>query len=569
MTRPPLRRLVILLVVMSLGLAGIVGRLAYLQLRESGAYAELGLGQRLRTIVLPAQRGDIVDREGTPLAITLVARDVYVDPTQVLDPSGEAATIAPVLGLKEKNVREALTGSGTFEFLDRQVDLDVAQRLASLDLPGVGFIPVSKRYYPAGSVASQVLGFVGVDGAGLSGLENEYQSLLAGTPGERTIEVSAAGQPIAGGLDLTHAPAAGADLQLTIDRDLQFQAQEYLRRAVDDNGAKGGTIIVLDPHTGDVLAMASWPTFDPNRFLAASSERWRNRAVTDTWEPGSVNKVITAAAALEGGHVGVSERFDVPPVRDVLGYVLHDSHSHPVEEMTLGDIIAQSSNIGTSMVADRVGNEELASMFARFGYGQPTGVGFPGEAAGLMPALSDWTDLTRATVSFGQGVAVTPLQMAAVYATIANGGVWVQPRLVAGTRSSDGTYRPAGESTTRRVLSDETASMLARMLTFVVEDGTGENAQIAGYQVAGKTGTAKKLDDRGRYTNRYVASFIGFLPASAPRVVVAAVIDEPTTVYGGIAAAPLFQQVARYAIQRLGIAPAPAVPLPPHALPLP
>jgi cell division protein FtsI (penicillin-binding protein 3) len=393
--------------------------------------------------------------------------------------------------------------------------------------------------------------------------------VLAGTPGERTIEVSAGGQPIPGGVDVTHQPAAGTDLVLTIDRELQFQAQRYLHRAVVDNGAKGGTIVVLDPRSGDVLAMASYPSFDPNRFTSFDPDRWRNRAVTDAWEPGSVNKVITAAAALETGRVGVSERFTVPDSRHVMGFVLHDSHTHAPEEMTLGDIIAQSSNIGSSLVADRVGSDDMASMFAEFGFGRSTGVGFPGEAAGLMPPSTEWTDLTRATVSFGQGVAVTPLQMATVYATVANGGVWVQPRLVSATRGADGTVVEADPSSERRVLSPDTATMLTRMLAFVVEDGTGENAQIAGYQVAGKTGTAKKLDEFGHYTNRYVASFIGFLPASAPRVVVATVIDEPDTVYGGVAAAPLFQHVARYAIQRLGIAPAPAVALPPHALPLP
>jgi cell division protein FtsI (penicillin-binding protein 3) len=237
--------------------------------------------------------------------------------------------------------------------------------------------------------------------------------------------------------------------------------------------------------------------------------------------------------------------------------------------MTLADIIARSSNIGISMVADRVGSDALASSFSKFGYGVPTGIGFPGEASGLMPQLTKWTDLTRATVSFGAGVAVTPLQMASVYATIANGGTWVQPRLVRGVRAPDGSVKEADGSPTRRVVRPSTAKVLAQMLAYAVQDGTGEAAQISGYQVAGKTGTAKKLNQAGHYTNRYVASFIGFLPASAPRVVVAAIIDEPQTVYGGVAAAPLFQEVARAAIQRLGIRPAPPVELPPHALALP
>jgi cell division protein FtsI (penicillin-binding protein 3) len=315
--------------------------------------------------------------------------------------------------------------------------------------------------------------------------------------------------------------------------------------------------------------MASAPWFDPNHFAEYPAERWSNRAVADTWEPGSVNKVITAAAALETEAVTPTEEFRVPATREIDGYTIHDSHPHAVETMTLGDIIAESSNIGSSLVADRVGSDAMAGAFARFGFGEPTGVGFPGEAAGLMPPPGEWSDLTRATVSYGAGVAVTPMQMASVYATVANGGVWVQPRLVRGIVDTDGTVREADPSATRRVIRHETADLLTRMLAYVVQDGTGENAQIPGYQVAGKTGTAKKLDEAGRYTNRYVASFIGFLPASRPRVVVAAIVDEPRTIYGGVAAAPLFQEVARYAIQRLGIEPAPPVTLPPHVLQAP
>jgi cell division protein FtsI (penicillin-binding protein 3) len=279
-----------------------------------------------------------------------------------------------------------------------------------------------------------------------------------------------------------------------------------------------------------------------------------------------VNKIITAAAALEANSVSLTDRFMVPGVREIEGFTIHDAHQHVPESMTLGDIIVESSNVGISLVADEVGSEAMAAYFARFGFGHPSGVGFPGEAAGLMPSLTEWTDLTRATVSFGAGVAVTPLQMASVYATIANGGTWVQPRLVSGTVAIDGETRPVEGSPTRQVLRPATAKTLSQMLAMVVEEGTGEAAQILGYQVAGKTGTAKKLDEQGRYVNRYVASFMGFLPASRPRVVVAAILDEPRTVYGGVAAAPLFQDVARFAIQRLGIEPAPALQLPAYAI---
>jgi cell division protein FtsI (penicillin-binding protein 3) len=313
--------------------------------------------------------------------------------------------------------------------------------------------------------------------------------------------------------------------------------------------------------------MASYPWFDPNRFETADPSTLRNPALTDPFEPGSVNKVITAACAVQTGAVSLEHRFMVPDRVQVDGYVIHDSHPHPVEAMTLGDIIAESSNVGAVKVADIIGKARLAECLTRFGFGEPTGLHFPGETAGIVPPLTEWSNATLATIAYGQGIAVTPMQMASVYATVANGGAWVQPRLVRGTIDAAGAYHPAAPSPTRRVVSAGSAASVTQMLAYVVQNGTGVNAQIEGYQVAGKTGTALKVDPKThRYGHHYVASFIGFLPASQPRVVVAAILDDPSTVYGGVAAAPLFQTVARYAIQRLGIPAASDVPLPPHAL---
>ncbi|MDQ4107425.1 MAG: penicillin-binding protein 2 [Actinomycetota bacterium] len=500
-----------------------------------------------------------------PLAITLEARDVYADPRYVTDPVGEAAKIARVLDLRPRDVERRLrTPGSTFVYLGRHIDVGVADRLEALGLPGIGFLEVPKRYYPAGPLAPQVLGFVGVDATGLAGLEFEYEEILAGTPGRRTVELSADGLPIANGMEIVKPAIPGRELVTTLDREVQYLAQEALRRAVKENHARGGTIVVMDARTGDVFAMASYPWFDPNDFEQAKRGAVRNRAVTDMFEPGSVNKVVTAAAALESGTIGPHEVFRVPSWMQVGGYTVNDSHPHPVQDMTLGDIVAQSSNIGSAMVAARLGGEELASVLARFGYGEPTGVGFPGEAGGVVPELPSWTDITRATVAYGQGISMTPLQMAAVYATVANDGMWVQPRLVRGTSGPDGRFQEAPFGESRRVLSEDTATMLTRMLASVVETGTGGAAQIPGYQVAGKTGTARKLVD-GRYVRRYMASFAGFLPASDPRVVIVVSIDEPRTVYGGVAAAPVFSEIARHVIQRLAIPAAPPVRLPPFA----
>jgi cell division protein FtsI (penicillin-binding protein 3) len=558
------RRLLTLLFALLFALVGIVVRLGALQVRGAEALAARGLDQRLRTMALAADRGRILDRSGAPLAISLESRDIYADPSLVEDPAAEAAALAPVLDVPTERLADALASSGTFVYLARQVDLETADAVSAMRLPGIGWLPSTRRSYPGGSLAGQVLGFVGTDGYGLEGLEAVLDEELSGTPGELTAEISASGQEIPGGVRMLRESRPGMDVVTTFDREIQYQAQAALKQAVQDNHAKGGTIVVMDPSTGDVYAMASYPWFDPNRFTEFEADRRRNRAVTDTWEPGSVNKVITAAAAIETDAVGLDERFTVPATRQVGGFTIHDSHPHATQRMTIGDIIAQSSNIGSSLVADRVGSARLVRFFSRFGYGRPTGIGLPGEAGGVLPVLEDWTDVTRVTVSFGQGVSVTPLQMASVYATVANDGIWVRPRVVRATKDPSGRLIRLPASPTRRVLSSGTADLLTRMLAFVVQDGTGGSAQIPGYQVAGKTGTTKKLDSHGRYTNRYVASFIGFLPAAQPRVVVAAIIDEPQTIYGGIAAAPLFQDVARFAIQRLGIEAASPVSLPPH-----
>ena len=568
MKRPPMRRLIALFAVLAIAMGAIVLRLTVLQVSQARAYQSYALDQRLHTLTLPASRGRVLDRSGEAMAISLPARDVYVDPRYVTDPWDEAQKVSRVLGLRVRDLLPELTANSTFVYLARQVELKTAERLEGLHLPGIGFLATSRRAYPAGPLAPQVLGFVGVDGVGLAGLELEYQGVLAGTPGERTQELDPSGQPIVGGIDAERAPVPGSDLMVTMDRDFQFQVQAALEEAVKANHAIGGTVIVMDPRTGDVYAMATFPWFDPNEFATARPATWRNKAVTDVFEPGSVNKVITAAATVEEHSLALDEQLSVPWKMRVGDFVIHDAHRHGVEEMTVGDIVAQSSNIGAVEIAERLGAARLATYLSKFGLGQVTGIGFPGESPGLMLPLYQWSDTSLATMAYGQGIAVTPLQMISVYATIANGGVWVQPRLVRGTVDPEGAFHPAASSATRRVVSDATAQMVTRMLAYAVKAGTGAAARIPGFRVAGKTGTARiPKPTGGYYLNRYFASFIGFLPASDPKVVIAAILDRPTTEYGGIAAAPLFQRVARYAIERLGIAPGQALPPPPHAIP--
>jgi cell division protein FtsI (penicillin-binding protein 3) len=567
-TRPPIGRLIALLCAMFVALGVIFVRLTVLQVSQASELQGRALDQRLRTIALPAQRGQILDRSDEPLALTMPARDVYADPRYVTEPWSTATQLSPLIGEDATDLLPLLEGDAAFVYLAREVGLDAAQRIDDLRLPGIGLLPSSRRFYPAGDLAAQALGFVGIDGDGLSGLEVRYEHLLAGTAGERTVEIDPDGKAIAGGIGTEVDPVAGTSIVTTIDRDLQYQTQLALEQAVEAQDARGGSVVVLDPKTGEILAIASAPSFDPNAFEDSRESTWRLRAMTDAFEPGSTNKVITAAAALQEGAMRLDETMFVPWEMDVDEFTIHDSHPHPTIRMTLGDIIAESSNIGAAKVGFALGAPEMARYLARFGLGRPTGIGFPGEARGIMLPLDEWGDANLATIAYGQGISATPLQMASVFATLANDGRRVDPRLVTATVDATGERDELPVAEPERVVSAETADAVTQMLVYAVEDGTGNRARIHGYQVAGKTGTARipSPDGPGYLEGQYVASFIGYLPAGDPQVVIAAILDRPAQDYGGLAAAPLFREVARSAIARLRIEPAARVPLPPHAL---
>jgi cell division protein FtsI (penicillin-binding protein 3) len=552
---------------MTLGLGSILFRLVLLQVKDASAYQKLARNQRVRAIEVPATRGTIFDRNGEELAMSLPARAVYADPALIEKPGPEAKVVSSLLKLPYRDVHAALTGAGRFVYIARGVNERTASALEARHLPGIGFLDESRRYYPGAALAPQVLGFVGVDGEGLAGLEQQYQPVLAGRAGHEIVEAGPNGVLIPQGANVDVPPVPGDDLILTIDRGIQFQAQAYLKAAVRQNKAKGGTVVVMDPRTGEILAMASYPWFDPNRFAQADQDVIRNRAVTDVYEPGSVNKVITAAAAVERGVLGPRQALNVPDHLDIYGKTFHDAHKHEAEPMTLADIITYSSNVGTIKVAQLLGKDRLGAYLSRFGLGSKPGLGFPGESGGILPQPHDWFGSVMGTIPIGQGVAVTPLQMLSVYATVANGGVWVQPQLVRGTVGKDGSVKQAPLPETRQVVSAHTADVVTKMLAYAVDVGTGKEGQIPGFWVAGKTGTARKpLEDARGYGDKYVASFIGFVPAARPALVVAAILDEPATVFGGIAAAPLFRDVARFALARLRVPPASKLPFPVHAV---
>jgi cell division protein FtsI (penicillin-binding protein 3) len=563
--RPPAGRLGALFLILAVSFAGVAVRLVVLQVGDADDYRALARDQRVRTLSLPAVRGSILDRDGHELALSLPARAVYADPFLVEDPRRTARRLAPVLDMKVRELRKRLRADGRFVYLARRIEPGIARTVEDLGLPGIGFLDETKRYYPDGDLASHLLGFVGVEDDGLAGLEFQYDAILAGSPGRMVFEQDPSGNTIPQGEGRSVEPVPGHDLVLTIDRDLQFQAERMLEAAVRANGARGGTVIVMDPSSGEILAMATAPGFDANAFQEAPTYITKARAVTDVYEPGSVNKVITAAAALEEGVIGLDETLSVPDHWLVADHVFHDSHSHPRETMALTDIVSQSSNVGTIRIAQRLGPDLLDEYLRRFGFGLPTGVGFPGEADGILMPPDSWWGTSIGTIPIGQGIAVTPLQMVSVYATVANDGVRVQPTLVRGTIDPGGRFHPAASPARRRVVSRKTAEHVTGMLAQAVRSGTGIEAQIPRYWVAGKTGTARKpLEDALGYSDKYVASFLGFLPAGDPELVVAAILDEPTTVYGGVASAPLFREVARYAVAHYGIPPAEPPTIPPH-----
>lgn len=575
MTRPPLRRLAALMALFFLAMSAIVVRLVFLQVRDAQALQARGETQRMRTLPLPAMRGSILDRYGQELALSLQAEAVYADPRYVTDPAAEADKMAPLLGVRPAQIRPLLTGEGSFAYIARQVDQATADKLAALELPGIGFLRESKRYYPSGDWgAPQVVGIMGVGATDAynephGGLELAFNDVLAGKDGEKRVEIGRDGNPIPQGVDVVTPPVAGTDIVTTIDPQLQYQAQIALEEAVNSNSAKGGTVIMMDPKTGQVLTMATYYPTGKKKAARSEIDRTTNPAVSNVYEPGSVNKVITASAAIEENKVPLDEVFHVPDSYDAgYGYTIHDAESHPTERMMLGDIITHSSNVGTIMVAGQLGPDLMATYFAKFGYGQVSGVGLPNESAGLLPPRYTWSGVSMANLPIGQGVAVTPLQMVNVYATVANGGVWTQPQIVKGTTDAAGEYHPAAPPVQRRVVSEETATTMTGMLAHVVSSGTGTAAQIPGYWVAGKTGTGKVPDPvHGGYLDKYVASFIGFLPASDPEVVIGVIIDQPTTqYYGGLVAAPVFQQLAKQAIWRLRIPPGQHPDFPPSAM---
>jgi cell division protein FtsI/penicillin-binding protein 2 len=536
----------------------MIARLFVLQIVEAPAYAKIAANQRERIIEFPARRGVMFDRNGEPLAMSVDLNMVYTDHIHVENIPATARKLSPILGLPIRELEEKLTPSvpgDQFEYLAHEVAPRTARRIKQMKIPGIYMKPEPKRYYPGGHLASHLLGFVNLDGSVRAGLEAQYQDILQGTPGRMMLEQDPMGRALPQAEFSYEAPKSGHSLFLTIDKELQYFTEITLADAVSQYHAEAGTAIVLHVGTGEVLAMASVPDFDPNDPGDGPQDAQRNRAVTDVYEPGSAFKLVTAAAALEEDVVTPKTAFTVPDAFQYYDRVFNDSHSHATETMSVSEIIEQSSNVGTIKIGLELGGEKLDEYVHRFGFGEATGLDFPGESPGIVLPRKSWSGTTIATIPIGQGIAVTPLQMAAAYASIANKGVWVEPKLLHSTMGSAGEVKMSPPAATRRIVSRKTAKQLSKILEGVVKKGTGVEAQVPGYRVAGKTGTAQKPLPGGGYGNSYIGSFAGYAPANDPQVVVLVKLDEPSPIWGGSTAAPTFHTIMEFAMRHLKITP--------------
>lgn len=541
--------------VLALGLVVLSVRATHLAVLDQRG-ADRGASQTRSTWRIPAPRGLIVDRHGAELAVTVKAPSVFAIPPEVTDPAEAARQLSGLLGIDRDKLTTKLTRKGQFAYLSRWIDEKVAAEIEALELPGVEILREPKRAYPHRKLASHIIGFANIDGDGVRGVEQLEDAWLRGTAQAANVQRDARRRALAlGALDLRSAQ--GGDVSLTLDATLQAEAEEGLAEGVAKARAKGGLVVTLDPHTGDILALAEWPRFDPNQFRTTPYETTRSRAFLDAVEPGSTMKPFVIASALERGVLHPHDQIDtgLTGTWRVPGKTLRDHRPYGVLDPT--GIIRVSSNIGAAMVGYRIGPEAQWEQLRRFGFGRSTGTGFPEESAGLLRSWKHWQPVDHATISFGQGVNVTAVQLAAAAGVIAADGIWHRPRLIDARRAPNGSWQQAPREPGRRALRPEVAQTVLQMMGSVVgPGGTGRRAGLRGIPVAGKTGTAQKLDPAtGAYSSKnYLAWFVGIAPADDPRLVVVVMIDEPRGAHvGGLVSAPVFARVAAGQLARFDI----------------
>lgn len=526
----------------------IVGRAFWLQGVQGSTYASEAISQQTEVVTTPGLRGDLLDRRGNKLAASEDAATIYATPYQVKNPPAAAAQLAPILDQPKGEVLEALTAEGGFSYVAQKVDLPTAAKVEALELEGIGELPDIRRVYPQGDMAGQVIGAVGSENQGLTGLEEGEESVLAGSDGERRVVRDALGQPIR--LETVHEAEDGEDIQLTLDPVIQQETERVLAGVGETYSPTGATAIVVDPRTSQVLAMANWPPVDPADLSAVSNEDLMNKATGFNYEPGSTFKAFTVAAALEEKLVTPNTEFTLPPTIQVADRTIKDAEERGTETMSVGRILAQSSNVGAVTIGIKVGAEKFSKWIERFGFGRQTGIQFPNEEIGIVPSLDQYSGSTMGNLPMGQGLAVTPIQMVAGYTAIANGGMLRPPQLIKRVGEEE-IHEPKG----KRVISPEVASELREMLEGVLAaGGTASEVSVPGYTLAGKTGTAQVAENGGYSKTKYIASFIGMAPAQDPQFLAAVIVNEPQgEIYGGSVAAPAFGQIAEFALPYLGV----------------
>lgn len=551
------RRLRIFCVLLAVWGASVVGRLVQLQLAQGSRYRARAQRQQERRIELPGRRGSIVDRQGRELAVSVEVSSVYAVPDEIRNAREVAGALAPLLRVAQEKLLSRLEQGRGFVWLERKVDPAVSARIRGLALPGVHLVAESRRFYPKGSIAAAVLGYVGTDDRGLAGLEYSYDRTIRGKPGEIVALTDARRSAYGEGQTPGKAPQEGSTLVISLDSGIQYAAEKELAAAVEASSARSGSVVLMDPKSGEILAMASAPGFDPNQYGRFGAESRRNRAIADAYEPGSTFKIVTGASALEQGLVTLDEVIETGDgtIR-VANTTISEHDHHRYGALTLAGIFEHSSNVGIIRVGLRLGPRRLFEGASAFGIGRATGVDLPGESQGIFRPLERWSALSNAEISMGQEVALTTLQLARVAAVVANGGFAVEPRLIRSVIGPDRRMTSVPIPSPRRVISESTARSVAGLLVGVVERGTGMKAAIPGFTVGGKTGTAQKAGVGGYIPGRYVPNFVGFAPAEDPRIVGVVVLEEPKgKYYAAEVAAPLFSKIVSQALDILRVAP--------------
>ncbi|MDQ1291652.1 MAG: hypothetical protein QG615_1461 [Nitrospirota bacterium] len=557
MTGSPSRaRRYVLLLVMLCGFAVVLFRLVNLQVLQAAELTAKADRQHQKTVSLEGARGTVVDRHGKVLAMNMEVPSVFGIPTALESPAKTARSLSPVLRVRTDELEKKLRQDRSFVWLARKLDPEQGHRLERMPMEGIGLVMEGRRFYPKGPLLAHVLGFAGMDGEGLEGIERRYESQLHGEKRVVILQRDAMGRTVFPKGQAEQVPAAGHSLVITIDEVIQYIAEKELEEAVTKARAKSGTVIVLDPQTGAVLALAISPRFDPNAVASLTADRWRNRALTDAYEPGSTMKALVAAAALEEKVMKPSTMLYGENGRmTIANTVIHDHEK--LGWMTFAQVIQKSSNIGAAKTGMALGDQRLYRYLQAFGFGQKTEIDLPGEAGGLVKHPKEWGRRSLASISMGQEIGVTPIQMVSAVAALANGGVLMKPYVVSEVRDVQGkSLRQFLPQVKRRVVSPETARTVTSILEGVVTDGTGAKAAIPGFRVAGKTGTAQKIDPRtGAYSSTlFVGSFVGFVPADNPRLAMIVVIDEPQgESWGGTVAAPVFRRVGEQVLNYLGV----------------